>query len=215
MQKREQERERAVLCLIGRAPLLAGPERGPPRPPATLSHPPIGRAGLPAPPQGWQAWAQSGSRGLAVGAREKEALGRGAAAAPLSGHAPPARPAGPNLGHIPHSLCPWRQGGGLGWQCTRLRPEHPPKPRVHARGRGGKKEKENPRALCSHSFAPRGSLALSTLPLPLAHRAQHTPPPPPPIPPRRNTMGVDDEHSPAVGDDFVYSSGLTSAGERE
>jgi hypothetical protein len=28
-------------------------------------------------------------------------------------------------------------------------------------------------------------------------------------------MGVDDEHGPTVGDDFVYSTGLTTAGERE
>ena len=51
------------------------------------------------------------------------------------------------------------------------------------------------------------SLLTRSLSLPSHTQARRARPSP------HTTMGVDDEHGPAVGDDFVYSTGLTTAGK--
>ena len=89
-------------------------------------------------------------------------------------------------------------------------------PQSGRRRRQGRKKKHPPR----FPPPPRGGRTPPPLtplfpssPVPHAGPTHNTPRPVPAA--ACNTMGVDDEHGPAVGDDFVYSSGLTSAGEGE
>ena len=165
-------------------------------------------------------WADRRAPGAgAGGGGARDHLGRGRPLDALGAERAGRPRAGPHARH-PRPHTPPGEGARRwrwGWPCARVRARRHSSP-LKAAGGGGKEEKKSTRR--ASPPPPRGGRTPPPLtplfpssPVPHAGPTHNTPRPVPAA--ACNTMGVDDEHGPAVGDDFVYSSGLTSAGEGE